>query len=262
MLLARFNLWQRRRRRSASARLALPTGPAPAVDALAVGALTIPEPPMSPCTSDGTGTKADPGNAASGLRSTKASASQHPRSARRRPHRAAFTLMETGLAIVIVGTGVVSIMYAQQAFHQKNAWSSHASTATFLANEIREMTMRLPRHDPVTGRTFWGPEGSEYYLYDYDDLDDFDGFDGSGTEFSARMFNGPVNAMREVIPNMEGWIQHVRIFNVQPYDTSAAGNPDLDGLTDVMRIEVIVSYQADPEGTPEEVTRIAWIAPR
>ena len=176
--------------------------------------------------------------------------------------RRAFTLMETGLAIVIVGTGVISIMYAQQAFHQKNAWSSHASTGTFLANEIREMTMRFVRHDPVTGRTYWGPEGSEYYVQDYDDLDDFDGFDGSGTEFSARMLNGPINAMREIIPNMEGWIQHVRVFNVEPYDTSATGDPSLDGLTDTMRVEVVVSYQVNAEADPEEVTRISWIAPR
>ena len=59
----------------------------------------------------------------------------------------AFTLIETALAIVVVSTGVLAIMAAQQAFHLKNAWSTHASTATWLASEIRELTLNLPRHD-------------------------------------------------------------------------------------------------------------------
>ena len=65
--------------------------------------------------------------------------------------RHGFTLIETALATVIVGTGVLAIVSAQQAFHIKNNWSTHASTATLLGNEIREMTMSLPRHDPVNG---------------------------------------------------------------------------------------------------------------
>ena len=68
----------------------------------------------------------------------------------------AFTLLETALATIIVGVGVLSIVAAQQAFHIQNAWSTHASIATALGNEIREMTLNLPRHDPVTGQAFWG----------------------------------------------------------------------------------------------------------
>ena len=94
---------------------------------------------------------------------------------RRRRARRGFTLIETALAVVIVGTGVLAMMAAQQAFHQKNAWSTHVSTATALGNELREMTFNLPRHDPVTGSAVWGPEANEVFIGDYDDLDDFDG---------------------------------------------------------------------------------------
>ena len=54
--------------------------------------------------------------------------------------RTGFTLIETALATIIVGVGVLAMVSAQAAFHQKNAWSTHASIATHLGNEIREMT--------------------------------------------------------------------------------------------------------------------------
>ena len=101
--------------------------------------------------------------------------------------RRAFTLIEASLATVIVGVGVLAIVEAQQAFLQKNAWSTHTSTAMFLANEIREMTRNMPRHDAFSGGVYfldptahtgfrgWGPEPDEVSALDFDDLDDFDG---------------------------------------------------------------------------------------
>src|SRR5690349_8565649 len=54
--------------------------------------------------------------------------------------RTGFTLIETALATIIVGVGVLSIVSAQQAFHVENTWATNASIATRLGNEIREMT--------------------------------------------------------------------------------------------------------------------------
>jgi hypothetical protein len=136
-----------------------------------------------------------------------------------------------------------------------------------LGNEIREMTWNLPQRDPVTGDAFWGPEGNEVSFDDYDDLDDFDG-DGGGLIFSAAFGNGPINARREVIPNMDGWSQIVRVFNVDSFDISVdPDRPDdsmlpADGTTAVMAIEVIVEFQGVHETTPQEMTRVSWIAPR
>lgn len=181
---------------------------------------------------------------------------------RDRAHRLGFTLLETGLAIIIVGTGVLSIMFAQAAFHKQNEWSTHASTATFLANEIREMMKRLPRHDPVTGLQTWGPEQDELSLQDFDDLDDFDLNDSLGVVFDASDGTGPINAMREVIPNMDGWSQKILVFNIEDSDISAPGDNANDGLTDTLRVEVMVSYQGPNEMSPTEVTRMAWISRR
>jgi len=190
--------------------------------------------------------------------------SDMPTRTARRPAPAAarrgFTLLETGLAIIIVGSGVLAIMFAQQALHQQNRWAMLSSTGTYLANEMREMTARLPRHDPVTGRTFWGPEDLEVILDDFDDLDDFDGVDGAGTVFSADAGTGPVNARREIIPDLEGWSQEVRVFNVPAEDVGEPGDESRDGTTDVIRVDVVVSYRAPTDDGAREITRLTWIS--
>lgn len=181
-------------------------------------------------------------------------------SGRSRPIRQrGFTLMETALAIVIVSTGVLAILYAQMAFHRQNDWSTHTSTATFLANEIREMSVRLSPHDPVTGMAFWGPEPNELTLADFDDLDDFDGVEGLGTIFSAAEGTGPVNAQRLIIPDMEGWSQIVRVGKVPRNNISGPEDPSLAPGDYVLRIEVSVQYQGARDPDPLEITKIAWI---
>jgi len=174
-----------------------------------------------------------------------------------RRRRGGFTLLETALAIVIVGVGVLAMVAAQQAFHQKNSWSTHAAIASSLGNEIRELTLNLPRHDPVTGAATWGPETGELWVGDYDDLDDFDGT-GGGIVFSASLGNGPINARREVIANMEGWSQTVSVYSVDPFDINTTVT---DGTTNVMMVEVVIEYQSPQDITPQELTRVKWIAP-
>lgn len=169
------------------------------------------------------------------------------------PARGGFTLIEAALATVIIGVGVVAMVEAQQAFIRSNLWSSQAATGTFLANEIREMTRQLPRHDPVTGLYLadeelgtgglvgWGPEEGEVLVTDFDDLDDFDGmsFSFTGTPGIVDLdLPGPLNAFGEVIPDididgvvaepdpetgevapMNGWTQTVIVQKVSPFDT-------------------------------------------
>jgi prepilin-type N-terminal cleavage/methylation domain-containing protein len=160
-----------------------------------------------------------------------------------------FTLIETALATVIVGVGVLAIVAAQQAFHQQNAWSSRAAIATYLANEIREMTFNLPRHDPVTGTTIWGPEPNEADWYDFDDLDDFDGL----------TFSPPLNAQRDPIANMEGWAQHITVRNVEPNNITIE-RPN--GSTSLVRVEVIVTFQGPADTQPMVITSVSWISPQ
>lgn len=173
--------------------------------------------------------------------------------------RRGMTLIETALATIIVGVGVLAIVIAQQAFHNQNSWSSRAATATRLGNEIRELTFNLPRHDPVMGRVYWGPEPGETTISDLDDLDDFDGL-----EFSAANGTGPINARREIIPNMQGWAQIIQVDMVDKFDINEVipvpDTPEEYPAHYLMRVQVIVTYQQGND-EPEEVTRVSWIAP-
>jgi hypothetical protein len=179
-----------------------------------------------------------------------------------------FTLIETALATIIVGVGVLAMVGAQQAFHQQNNWSTHASIAERLGNEIREMTITLPRHDPVTGFDAdtglgWGMEANEAWVGDFDDVDDFDG-DGNGLVFSADWDpdtddNGPINARREVITNMRGWQQVVTVHNVDPFDISGVAVDD--GSTTMVMVEVLVQFTPYGQSTPLEMARVQWIVP-
>ena len=131
----------------------------------------------------------------------------------RRRTRGGFTLIETGVALVIISVGLLAVMQAQRAFLVKNAWSSNAATAGYLADEIRERTRAMPRHDRFAGGLYftdpdnpatlsgWGPEPDETSADDLDDLDDFDGaVFGNATNFPAgftmtRRYPGPIDAL-------------------------------------------------------------------
>jgi len=168
--------------------------------------------------------------------------------------RRGFTLVESALATVIIGTGVLAIVFAQQTFHAQNNWAMQAATGMRLASEIREMTFNLPRHDPVTGNDTWGPEPNELGVIDYDDVDDFD-----GAVFSYDLGNGPLSAMRQSVLNMAGWSQHIEVWSVDPFDIHTTVD---DGTSEMVRVDVIVEYQSATALSPSEITRLSWIQAR
>ncbi len=184
----------------------------------------------------------------------------HGRPRARPRRRAGFTLIEAALTTVIVGVGVLAMVAAQQAFHQKNAWSMNSSTAVALANHIREATWDLPQHDPVTGCFNWGPEvtpGGEVSVEFYDDVDDFDGPDGTGLEFHP-----PINSRREEIPSLDNWFQTVFVKHVNPFDVNEVIDEVGDNCeTKVMKVTVLVEYTTAHSSDREFGTEVWWIVP-
>ncbi|GJM19302.1 MAG: hypothetical protein DHS20C14_15150 [Phycisphaeraceae bacterium] len=219
----------------------------------------------------------------------------------RRTNARGFTLIEAAMAVVIIGVGVLAMVDAQQAFVRANLWSSHAASATFLANEIREHTRLLPKHDPVTSLTIsggapgpstlygWGPNAGEIDVTDFDDMDDFDGIEFTfiGTDgFDDGDLPGPIDAFGAVIPEitvsgdelvtagvvdqaMIGWSQTVIVEKLDPFDTSTVV-PDWEDRTSTggpaahefpLRVSVEVRYQGLNDIEPELITTVSWIVP-
>ncbi len=217
----------------------------------------------------------------------------------RRQARGGFTLLETAMAVTIIGVGVLAMVEAQQAFIQSNLWSSQAASGAYLGGEVRELMRGLPRHDPTSGLSgspeVFGPEIGEVTVDDYDDIDDFDGviFGTGGTN------PGPIDAVGRVIPElsilgavvidpdtnepvpMEGWSQQVFVEKVEPFDTSIvrsdnyyrvpAGSTDLSapigipgsGLpplrVDEFPLRVTVVTRFLPRGPDAETTEISRV---
>lgn len=209
----------------------------------------------------------------------------------------AFTLLETALATVIIGVGVLALIEAHASFTRHNRYSSSAMTGAYLANEIRERMRGLPRHDPVNGLRIdrgtnpptvrgWGRETGETSVFRFNDVDDFDGVTfGNGGQFP-----GPIDCtgqtINEISPSggavtddrgaplsMRGWSQTVTVQKVDPFNFAQVRDrgyemaPDLPSFAGVavdqfaLRVTVVVRYQ-DP-GTLEvqEMGRLSWIVP-
>lgn len=208
---------------------------------------------------------------------------------------AAFTLLETALATVILAVGILALIEAQGSFTRLNDYSSNAATASYLAGELRERMRPLPRHDAVTGLysstaggqsalVGWGREAGEMTPADLDDLDDYDGttFGTGGT------FAGPIDATGRVLPelnnagealmtngvqvNMRGWSQRVAVDKVDPrnfstvrsdnYAVAASGGTPALGVDQFpLRVTIVVSFTAPGATSAEEMARVVFIVP-
>lgn len=170
--------------------------------------------------------------------------------------RGAFTLIETALATVIIAVGVLALVEAHQAFLRTNAWSTHSSTATLLAAEIRERTRTFPRHDAFTGGLYftdpenhsgfqgWGPESNEFTPDEFDDLDDLDGVvfgDAAESDLPGPVtvvdgvpmrFDGPIDASAEIIPETD--------WNGEVVTDDETGEPaPLQGWTQYVQVDKV-----------------------
>ncbi len=162
--------------------------------------------------------------------------------------RRGFWLVESAVAIAVIGIGVVAIVGSQQSWHIQAVASEELATGMRLATEIRELSLLLPANDPITGSATWGSEVGEVLPYDIDDLDDLD-----TVVFSEAGGTGPIDATGTTIIGMIGWEQQITVCCVDPFDITAVV---VDGGSETVRIEVSVLHNG------KEITRLPWIAPR
>jgi len=118
-----------------------------------------------------------------------------------------FSLIEVLIAILLVGLAIASLVTANSAFTKANGAGVELSTAEFLIEQIKELSILLPVIDPETGDDTFGPEATET-LADYDDLDDFDG----------ASFSPPIGADRNVLNDLASFSQQITVENVSASD--------------------------------------------
>lgn len=170
-----------------------------------------------------------------------------------------FTLIEASLTTVIIGTGVLAILAAQQAYHMQNNWASRTSTAMLLANELRERTLSMPLHDPITGDSTLGPEIDETTPLAFDDLDDFAGTVTAGVG-AGQSFNPPINALGLALSDLDAWTQTIKVEKVPSNQVDTAFPLRLDtGVSDMFRVTVAVLYRNPNTSADEAVTELSWI---
>jgi prepilin-type N-terminal cleavage/methylation domain-containing protein len=118
-----------------------------------------------------------------------------------------FSLIEVLIAILLVGLAIASLVTANIAFTKANGAGTELSTAEFLIEQMRELSVLLLVIDPDTGISTFGPEAGET-LADYDDLDDFD----------SASFSPPIDADRNPLNDLAAFSQQVTVENVNASD--------------------------------------------
>ena len=121
-------------------------------------------------------------------------------------YNSGFSLIESLIAILLVGFAMASLLAANGAFTKANGAGTDLSTAEFLIEQIRELTALLPVVEPETpesGVDVFGPESDET-LATYDDLNDFD----------DKSFSPPINANRSPLAELAAFSQLVTVQNV------------------------------------------------
>jgi prepilin-type N-terminal cleavage/methylation domain-containing protein len=124
-----------------------------------------------------------------------------------------FSLVEVLVATALVGVAIVALLAANSVFTQNNSAALDLSTAEYLIEQIRELTMQnlppgtgmLPVVDPDGGTEF-ATKGASFALYD--DVEDFDN----------ETFSPPINAGRQPLSIFAAFTQKVTVQWVNPSD--------------------------------------------
>lgn len=154
--------------------------------------------------------------------------------------RGGFTLIEAAVATAVIGIGVVALLTAVQAATRTNQAGRSLTQAVFLAQEIREWTLRLPFKDPETPANPPGSDEGNPQTF-VDDLDDL-----AGVTYSP-----PRDTHGSAIADMTAWSQTITLTWRDPTDlTSVVSN----GTSDIVHVQVDIRYLDCP------VLSTGWLA--
>ena len=160
----------------------------------------------------------------------------------RKPSSPGFTLIEAGLATIIVGVGFTALMGLFAACTQQNRAASQLTTATLLAGNIQELMAELPFAEPKALVATFGPEPGET-LATFDDVDDLNG----------ASINPPVDALRRPLGDLSQYTQAVSVETVEAGRVTRASSAG-----DAVRVTVKVLYGSGSDA-PQPVYELSWV---
>jgi len=166
--------------------------------------------------------------------------------------RSGMTMIETALAMIIVGLAVVAIVKLISSVTQQNFYAQKTTTALTLANNVREYMNGLPYNDPATGTHLGVPTGTP--LSQFNDVEDFAGYLPNPAGYFA---NPPIDAYGQNLSNMANWRQEVYVTHVNPNNFALTDSLATDSACNLDRVQVVVSYNS--AGTWVQIASIEWL---
>lgn len=143
--------------------------------------------------------------------------------------RKGFTLVETALAMVIVGTGVMALLQLLAAGSMVNSSGTTLTTAVNLANNIHEITIGLPFQNPTHPGTLAKDSGGPTaYTYLWD--------------MNGDTYSPPLDVRRNPITTYANWSQQVTINTVDPTNVTAS-RPN-DPTVPTARVTVVIKHNS------------------
>jgi prepilin-type N-terminal cleavage/methylation domain-containing protein len=167
-----------------------------------------------------------------------------------RARSAGFSLIELLFAAALLSVGVTALMVSARSATQVNADGADATQATYLAQEIREWTLKLPfsEANPVFADSAPGPDGSDANG-SVDDLDDM-----MNVTYPPIGTSGlPRDASGSPIAGMEGWSQTIKL---EWRDPASVLTKVADGSSDLVWVTVTVKQNG------AEILTLGWFVTR
>jgi prepilin-type N-terminal cleavage/methylation domain-containing protein len=157
----------------------------------------------------------------------------------RRKVRRGFTLVETALAMVIVGTGVMALLQLITAGTMVNASGTTLTVAVNLANNIHEISLGLPVQNqnntlPIAKET--GAVTTYTRLW----------------SMSGDTYSPPLDVTRHPITAYSTWSQSVTIHTVDPSNVNAVRpsnnniDPTVGPTYSTARLTVVIKHNGQP----------------
>ena len=154
--------------------------------------------------------------------------------------RRGFTLIETAIAIPIVGLSLAALSMTMASGTRVNSAGQKLTHAVFLAQEFHELSIRLPLSDPDLA-----DQGNPLGVDTYDPPNGVDDLDDT----MGQVYNPPRDGQGTPITDMAGWSQSVTLTWM---DTDSF-TPVADGTSNMVYVEVTVSSKG------EEVLTTGWV---